>query len=183
MKQLSQVIDEILRVEGGYVNDPNDSGGETNYGITVAVARANGYSGPMRDMPVDFARRVYSDRYWFGPGFDRVAVHSIAIAIELCDTGVNMGPAIAIQFLQRCLNAFNENTKNWADVTIDSKVGPGTLDALARFMTKRGQQGETVMLKALNCLQGARYIELAEKAAKNEAFVYGWINNRVGLNP
>lgn len=35
-----KIINEIIRVEGGYVNDPRDSGGETNFGITVAVARA-----------------------------------------------------------------------------------------------------------------------------------------------
>jgi hypothetical protein len=38
-----------------------------------------------------------------------------------------------------------------------------------------------VMLKTLNCLQGARYIELAEHRQKNEEFVFGWIRARVGL--
>ena len=53
-----RVIDAILRAEGGYVNDPQDKGGETNYGITVAVARANGYTGPMRDLTVAVARDI-----------------------------------------------------------------------------------------------------------------------------
>jgi len=47
------------------------------------------------------------------------------------------------------------------------------------FVNKRKQQGETVILKALGCLQGARYIELAEKREQNEAFVIGWLANRV----
>ena len=46
-----QIIDEIIRKEGGYVNDPADSGGETNWGITVSRARQSGYNGDMRTMP------------------------------------------------------------------------------------------------------------------------------------
>ena len=53
---IARTIDAILRAEGGYVNDPQDKGGETNYGIIVAVARANVYQGPMRDLPVTVAR-------------------------------------------------------------------------------------------------------------------------------
>ena len=59
-----QIINDIIAAEGGYVNDPNDSGDETNYGITVAVARENGYYGAMSQMPRGFAFTVYSSRYW-----------------------------------------------------------------------------------------------------------------------
>ena len=59
-----KIINEIIRVEGGYVNDPRDSGGETNFGITVAVARANGYNGRMDCMPRDVAFDIYSAKYW-----------------------------------------------------------------------------------------------------------------------
>ena len=55
-----RIINEIIRVEGGYVNDPSDSGGETNFGITVAVARANGYVGCMLDLPRSVAFDIYS---------------------------------------------------------------------------------------------------------------------------
>lgn len=43
-------FDRLLGNEGGYVNNPADPGGETNWGVTVAVARASGYTGAMRDM-------------------------------------------------------------------------------------------------------------------------------------
>jgi len=42
-----EIINQIIDVEGGYVNDPSGSGGETNFGITEAVARAYGYAGAM----------------------------------------------------------------------------------------------------------------------------------------
>ena len=59
-----KIIDEILRTEGGYVFDPDDSGGETNFGITKDVARAYGYTGCMRDLTRDQAFDIYVARYW-----------------------------------------------------------------------------------------------------------------------
>ena len=48
MDFVERFLDDLIKREGGYVNNPNDKGGETCWGITVAVARANGYAGPMR---------------------------------------------------------------------------------------------------------------------------------------
>lgn len=176
------IIEHLIKVEGGYVNEKNDSGGETNYGITKAVAQAYGYSGPMRDMPVSLARKIYSERYITIPGFDKVAARSSALAEELIDTGVNCGVEIAARFLQQALNAFNLRGKYYPDIAVDDHIGPATLLALDAFMAQRGkQEGELTLLKALNCLQGARYISLAEKRPKDEDFVYGWIKNRVQL--
>ena len=45
---MNPVIDGILSIEGGYSNNPADRGGETNWGITKATARANGYQGEMK---------------------------------------------------------------------------------------------------------------------------------------
>ena len=53
--------------------------------------------------------------------------------------------------------------------------------ALRAFLGRRGDAGERVLLKALNCLQGARYIDLAQRRSANESFLYGWIANRVAL--
>lgn len=176
------IIEQVIRTEGGYVNNPNDRGGETNYGITKATAAAYGYHGPMRDMPVSLARQIYAERYIVQPGFDKVATRSAAIAEELIDTGVNMGSAIAARFLQQALNAYNQRGKHYADVIVDDKIGPATINALDAYLALRGKQdGELTMLKALNCLQGARYISISEASPKQEDFVYGWIKNRVQL--
>ncbi|WP_278002867.1 glycosyl hydrolase 108 family protein, partial [Bacillus thuringiensis] len=95
MKSIDDAITAVLANEGGYVNNPNDKGGETNYGITIAVARANGYAGPMRDLPASVARQIYVKQYVAAPGFDKIAPVSIPVAAELVDTGVNMGPQVA----------------------------------------------------------------------------------------
>ena len=174
------VIEELIDREGGFVSNHADKGGPTCFGITEAVARVHGYAGPMRQFPREEAARIYKRLYWLRPGFDQIASRSNAVAAELFDTGVNMGPAVAITFLQRALTALNRNARDYADVTPDGRVGARTLAALDAFLTMRGASGETVLLRALEALQGERYLRLAERRPANEAFLYGWLANRIG---
>ena len=158
------LIDAVIDREGRYVNHPADRGGPTCWGITEAVARAEGY------------RRLY----WLRPGFDRVALRAPAIAAELFDTGVNMGTATATGFLQRALNALNRSARDYPDIAVDRAIGPRTLAALDGFLKARGKRGEVVLLRAIEALQGERYIALAERRPSQEAFLYGWLANRIG---
>ena len=174
-----KLLEDLLAREGGYVDHPDDRGGPTKFGITETVARAAGWVGAMRDLPRDFAAAIYRRRYWTEPHFDAVAMLSAAVAAELFDTGVNMGPGVAIGFLQRSLNALNRQGRDWRDISIDRQIGPATLEALRRLLAERGKAGEAALLKALNALQGARYIELAEGRAANESFLFGWLTSRV----
>ena len=92
-----------------------------------------------------------------------------------------MGPAVAITFLQRALTALNRNAKDYPDLVPDGRVGPRTLSALDAFLAVRGKTGaQTVLLRALEALQGERYLRLAERRPANEAFLYGWLANRIG---
>jgi lysozyme family protein len=178
---VDELIDALIDREGAYASHPADRGGPTKYGITEAVARAHGYSGAMRDLPRDEAAAIYKRLYWLRPRFDQVAKKSRAIAAELFDTGVNMGPAVAATFLQRALSALNRDRSDYPDLVPDGRIGPATLAALDSFFELRGSDGgETVLLRALDALQGERYIRLAERRPANEAFLYGWLANRVG---
>jgi lysozyme family protein len=172
---INQAIEDVLADEGGYVNDPRDAGGETNFGITVATARANDYTGPMKAMTRDFARGVYMKQYVVTPGFDKIGAISMPIAAELVNTGVNMGPKVAATFLQRALNGLNNQGKDYADLLVDGDAGQKTRDALTAFMKKRGALGESRLLALLNALQGERYLSLCEERAANEAFLFGWL--------
>lgn len=176
---IEEALDRLIGKEGGYSNNPNDAGGETMWGITARVARANGYSGAMRSMSREQAKAIYRSQYWIKPDFAAVSLLSPAIAEELFDTGVNMGPAVAAGFLQVALNGLNNGGRDWPDIGEDGDIGPATLGALRIFLAKRGKEGEAVMLKALNCQQGARYIDLARRRGANEAFLYGWLRTRV----
>lgn len=178
---VDMLIDELIEREGGYVNHPADKGGPTCFGITEAVARAHGYGGAMRNLPRLEAATIYRRLYWLRPRFDQVAKRSARIAAELFDTGVNMGPAVATTFLQRALTALNRNAQDYPDLTPDGRVGPLTLHAIDAFLETRGRKsGETVLMRALEALQGERYLRLAERRPANEAFLYGWLANRIG---
>jgi lysozyme family protein len=178
---LDPMIEAVLDREGGYVNHPADKGGPTCFGITEAVARAHGYQGAMRQLPRDEAIAIYRRLYWLRPGFDRIAGRSARVAAELFDTGVNMGPTVAATFLQRALTALNRNGSDYPDLVPDGRIGDQTLHALDAFFRVRGKQaGETVLLRALEALQGERYLRLAERRPANEAFLYGWLANRMG---
>lgn len=176
---IDALIDGVIGREGGYTNDPRDAGGATMWGITERVARANGYAGSMKDMPREVAKNIYFSQYVQKPGFAAVMPLSAKIAEELVDTGVNMGPAVASLFVQQALNTFNNQGQDYADLKVDGDVGPATIAALKALLAKRGVDGETVMLRALNALQGERYITLGANRPANEAFEFGWFLRRV----
>ena len=67
---------------------------------------------------------------------------------------------------------------DYPDLVVDGRIGPGTLAALAGFLKRRGTGGEAVLLKAIEALQGERYVALAERRPANEAFLYGWLASR-----
>ncbi|CAD7338236.1 hypothetical protein FIM10_09440 [Sphingomonadales bacterium 56] len=177
---IAALIDEVIAREGGFSHHPADRGGATNFGITEAVARANGYAGDMRRLPRALAESIYRRLYWERPGYAFVAEMVPEIAAELFDSAVNMGAATATGFLQRALNALNRNQKDYPDLKVDRVIGAKTLAALKAFMALRGKAGEKVLLKAIEALQGERYLALAESRPANEAFLYGWLANRVG---
>jgi lysozyme family protein len=180
MTDIETLLDKLLDREGGYVNNPADRGGATNFGITEQTARAFGFAGDMRSLPREAAKAIYRRQYWTRPGFDQVAVRYPALAAELFDTGVNMGPKTAATFLQRALNVLNRGASDYPDINVDGDVGELALHALDGFRGRRGAAGETVLLKAVECLQGARYIAIAESNPSQETFEYGWLDNRVG---
>lgn len=177
---LDRLIDAVIDREGGYVDHPADRGGPTRFGITLATARADGFTGDLRALPRTRAVAIYRRRYWTEPGLDRLALHAPTLAAELFDTGINMGPPVAIGFLQRALNALNRGASDYPDIAADGRIGAATLTALTAFLAHRGAGGETVLLRAIEALQGERYLTLAERRPANEAFLYGWLANRVG---
>lgn len=175
MSKREQIIESLLGREGGYVNHPHDRGGETIWGITVATARANGYQADMRGMSREQAKDIYRRQYWNRPGLEAVAEVYPRVADELFDTGVNMGPQTAGGFLQRSLNVFSPQVP----IKMDGDIGPATMRALGAYKRMRGAPGEEVLVRALDALQGERYITLVERRGQNASFVYGWFVNRI----
>lgn len=187
---IQPIIDEIIGIEGGYVDDPNDAGGATRWGVTEMVARADGFEGDMRNYPRERAVNLFKQNYFLDPNFHLVAQYSPAIAKELFEIEVNCPPGRAATWLQRALKTLNDPKGTQAlgdllypDPVVDGKIGGETADALAAYLTYRKKQnGESVLLRMINSQQAVYYIERAEKRVQNERFIFGWIANRVQLD-
>lgn len=105
----------LLGHEGDFSDHPLDPGGKTRFGITEAVAREAGYTGNMRELPVELAKRIYLERYWRPIRADDLPP---GIRYVMFDAAVNSGPAQATLWLQRSLA-----------VQADGIIGPKTLAA------------------------------------------------------
>lgn len=181
MGNFNDAFAHVVGVEGKYSNNPADSGGETMYGITVRVARANGYTGAMRDMPLSFAEEVYKKSYWDILRLDQVAAVSSKLAQELFDACVNCGATRAGSWFQSALNSLNDRATIYADIPIDGQVGALTIAAFTSLVKRRGaRDGSLAVGRLCDCQQGAYYLALSQARQKDEAFVFGWVMNRTG---
>lgn len=178
-RAFDRAFDRIVAVEGSYSSHRDDMGGETAWGITEDVARDSGFAGDMATLGVDDAKRIYRKRYWDALMLDTVSEFSEPIANEMFDIGVNQGVPFAAHCLQRALNVLNRKGQDYHDIKVDGHVGLATVSALATYLRKRASGGERVMLRLLNTLQGARYVEITEARERNETFLFGWFDKRV----
>jgi lysozyme family protein len=170
------IIGAAIALEGGYVNHRSDPGGETNMGVTVSVARENGYTGPMRTLPREVAESIYYKRYLVGPGLEPLIVLDAAVTEELFDTTVNMGPARPSRWFQQSLNELCA-----ARVGVDGKIGGQTIAAYANCQKKLGPVTVCVrMLDRLDAKQRAEYDRLVRVNRNLGVFHKGWVAHRVG---
>lgn len=172
---IEQLLDDLIAKEGGYVNLAADKGGPTKYGITEQRARAEGYPGDMRDLSLDMAKNIYRRIYWERTGFSKVAMKMPALAAELFDCGVNMGPKRASVFLQRALNVLNRGGVDYPDISADGDIGSMTLQALDGLARKR-PNAQVLLRTAVVGLRIAAYIGIAEANPSQEVFEAGWLS-------
>lgn len=100
-----QIFNRLIGHEGGYVNDPRDPGGETNWGITKRTAQANGYQGSMRAMTREQAYKIYYSAFWLRYQCDKMPD---AVAYQFFDAAVNHGLSNASRMLQRAVNVADD---------------------------------------------------------------------------
>jgi lysozyme family protein len=167
--------------EGKYCNNPDDSGGETCWGITKRTADAHGYTGDMRTLPIGVAKRIYQDSYWVPLCLDDIAKHMPRLAAELFDSAVLCGITRAGSWLQRALNGLNLRAALYGDIPVDGHVGQVTLRALETLLQHRNGGAELALLKLCDAQQACFLLDLCEQRQKDEAFLYGWVTNRVGV--
>lgn len=95
-------FDALIGHEGDYSFHPSDPGGETRFGVTARVARADGYQGAMRDLPRDRAKSIYRRQYWDAVQADQLPA---ALRFDVFDAAVNSGTKQAALWLQRTVGA------------------------------------------------------------------------------
>ena len=173
------ILAGVFAVEQGYSNNPADPGGETNHGITVAVARQDGYTGPMRELPRERAESIYIRGYVAGPGFEPVIAASPAVGQKLVDAGVNAGTSRASRWFQVALNHLSRGGQDYAQVAVDAKVGPQSMAAYRALERKRGRiKACELVLKLVDAQQATHYMSL-----NKPMFIVGWADNRLGNVP
>lgn len=167
-----KLIDQVLGHEGGYVNHPDDKGGETNWGVTVATARRAGYTGDMKAMTRAQAVEIYMWLFW-RRRFDQLTFMP-RLAYACLDFGVNSGNGRPAEALQRALNVLNLGGKRWQDLLVDGAIGGKTISALS--MCKASfPDAEDLLCFAVNSLRVAFIINLAERSPSQEVFMLGWL--------
>lgn len=169
-------------VEGGYVNNINDLGGETNHGITKTTAlewkslwAKYNWDGNMRTMPVALAYDIYTQGWWNKLRLDDVAKIHPVLCDRLFDWGINAGRQRGVFALQDLLNVCNRQQKDYKDIGVDGAMGPGTLGALQSFVNVRGKPGLRYLINAHSSMQNAYYVEISKARQTNEEFTNGWL--------
>lgn len=187
-KMVDDILERVVGVEGGFVDDPLDAGGATRWGVTERIARAYGYKGDMRNYPRNEAKRVLKLLCFVEPGFEPLAERCPALAYDMVEIEVNLPPGQATRFLQRSLNSLNDPKGHSQDpsmlfpnLTVDGKCGKGTLSALDKYLKLRGDDGIIVLLRMINAQQAVYYIERTEVRPAAKRFLYGWIWHRISL--
>ena len=148
--EFNDIIEVVLHHEGGYVNDPDDPGGETNFGI----AKRSHPDVDIANLTKDGAKEIYKEHYW-----DRNKVEDLPedlrhIYFDMC---VNQGRGRAVKIMQRAANA------KGADLVVDGGMGPKTIAAM-----------EGVELQRVRAYRVKYYADLVTRKPDLEKFYFGW---------
>lgn len=175
--------------EGGYVDDPDDRGGETFKGISrrfhpswsgwQKIDELKKTNPAMDDLKKALnsdktlqsdIQTFYKQQYWDPFWGDKIPNQDICD--ELFDTGVNMGVRTSVRYLQESLNLLNRNQKNYPDIIEDGLFGPASLMSVEAYLRN---DDNSYPLKLMNILQGFHYIEIMKKNPVQEKFARGWL--------
>jgi lysozyme family protein len=163
MNKFDKAFQEIIAIEGGLVNDKNDRGGLTKYGISQkAFPKVD-----IRNLTIDGAKKIYFENYW-KTGSINLDQYDEKNAIELFDIAVNMGVATSAKTLQNALNLMNRNQKDFPDLKVDGNAGEKTFKAYSIV-------NKEILFKVLNGLQFSRYVSIVERDPTQESFFNGWM--------
>lgn len=168
-ERFEKSLDVILLHEGGYSNDPDDPGGETNFGITqkslTKVYVQLGLPAHVKDLDKKSASIFYKTLWW--DKYNYSAINSLNIATKIFDLSVNIGPKMAHMILQKAINWCGHR------VITDGVLGKKTL-AAANEIYLHGRDADLydeIKEEARNY-----YTHLTEENPKLYKYLGGWLN-------
>ena len=149
-KSFDEIIEIVLEHEGGYVNDPDDPGGETNFGI----AKKSHPDVDIANLTKEGAKEIYKEVYWDKNKVEKVPEQLRHIYFDMC---VNMGRGRAGRIIQRAAN------NKGHDLLVDGVLGPVTLGKIGN-----------VELERVRAFRVKYYADLVTKKPDLEKFYFGW---------
>lgn len=157
MNNFDYAFDRVIKFEGGYINDKDDSGGETKYGISKNTFPHL----KIADLTLADAREIYYQEYWVANKYDNI--ENCKVAAKIFDMAVNMGARNAHINTQRALMACGVRLK-W-----DGIAGVKTFAAI-------NDTPAEVLCAALRAEQASYYERLAAKRPEKQKFLVGWLS-------
>jgi lysozyme family protein len=154
-----EIIELTLEHEGGYVHDPKDLGGETNFGI----AKRFYPDVDIKNLTKEGAKDIYRKDYWDKNKVDDLPDNLKHIFFDMC---VNQGRGTAVKILQRACNA------KGADLAIDGGFGPGTKGAVETYKPS---------VERVRCYRLKHYYDLVNKKPEQERFLFGWYRRALSV--
>ena len=120
--------DRLLGHEGGYVHDPNDPGGETNWGIS----KRSYPHVDIKNLSRHAAMAIYRNDFW-----DRIHGDEMpdGAAFQAFDFAVNSGIETAVRYLQRAVGVADDG--DWGEVTRAAVAEMGESDIILRLLAER----------------------------------------------
>ena len=151
LETFDDIIEKVLEHEGGYVNDPADTGGETKYGISKKAYPDE----DIKELTIERAKELYKRDYWNRFKIDSFPSRIRHIYFDMC---VNMGGGRATKILQEACNSKNSNK-----IDVDGGIGKNTIKASANL--------EDFRLRAYRVMF---YAKLVMKKPEQVRFWVGW---------
>tara|TARA_R110002095_G_scaffold209216_1_gene195570 strand:- start:41 stop:652 length:612 start_codon:yes stop_codon:yes gene_type:complete len=177
MQTVQEIAKQIVAREGGFVNDPDDPGGATNFGVTIHTMRRLGLDltgdgqvdvGDVRRLTRAQATEIFIEHYFQRP---RIGELPTLVQASVFDMYVNAG-GNAIKILQRLLREMG------FDVAVDGALGPQSIGATSRAM----RRGADAFVDAYGIARRNYYFRLADKRVASRKYARsraggkgGWI--------
>jgi lysozyme family protein len=152
LTKFDDIIEVLLEHEGGYVNDPNDLGGETNFGITKRFYP----DVDIKNLTKEQAKDIYYKDYWVRNKVPQLPNNLKHIYFDMC---INQGKGTAVKVLQRAVNS------RGGDIKVDGGLGPKTIEAINDHKPCDNR---------VRCYRLKHYYDLVNKKPEQEKFLFGW---------